>query len=201
MRAGKMAASAEQNRRLRRVRALILDVDGVLTDGRIVLASDGRQVKNFDVRDGFGLVLARQGGLKTALITAERSSAVSLRARKLRVEWVAQGALDKSRALDQCLKALRVEASEAAFVGDDLLDLPALTRVGFSAAPADAHPEVRRRVHHVAAAPGGRGAVREIVEMILKARGRWKELLNRYLASTTEKARPVPGTGRGGSDF
>ena len=163
------------------MRLLILDVDGVLTDGRIVLSSDGGQIKFFDVQDGFGLVLARQAGLKTAIITAERSRVVAFRARRLKVDWVAQFARDKAKALRRCLAHFRIPAEEAAFVGDDLLDLPVLTRVGFSAAVASADPEVKRHVHYVSRLPGGRGAVREVIEFILKAQGSWPKILRRYL--------------------
>jgi 3-deoxy-D-manno-octulosonate 8-phosphate phosphatase (KDO 8-P phosphatase) len=169
--------------RARRVRLLVLDVDGVLTDGRIVLTEDGRQTKCFDVRDGFGLVLAKQAGWKLALITAERSGTVTHRARRLKVDWVAQYARDKRLALERCLKHFRVPLEAVAYVGDDLLDLPVLKRVGFSAAPADAEDLVKRHVHYVTRAKGGRGAVREIVEVLLKAQGRWEELVERRYLS------------------
>ena len=168
--------------RARRVKLLILDVDGVLTDGRIVLSSDGGQIKFFDVRDGFGLVLARQAGLKTAIITAERSRVVTFRARRLKVDWVAQFARDKAKALSRCLTHFRIPAQEAAYIGDDLLDLPVLTRVGFSASVASADPEVKRHAHYVSRLPGGRGAVREVIEFILKAQGSWPKILKRYLS-------------------
>lgn len=166
--------------RARRVRLLILDVDGVLTDGRILLGSDGHQVKAFDVQDGFGIVLAHQAGIRTAIITAERSEVVRLRAKRLKIGWVAQFARDKRRAFEACLKHFHLEPQAAAYVGDDLLDLPVLTRVGFSVAVANAHPEAKRRVHYVTSAPGGRGAVREVVEMILKAQGLWPDLIGKY---------------------
>ncbi len=152
----------------------------MLTDGRIVLASDGGQIKFFDVRDGFGLVLARQAGLRTAIITAERSRVVTLRARRLKVDWVAQFARDKEKALSRCLTHFGIPARQACYVGDDLLDLPALRRVGFPVAVAGADPEVRRRCRYVTRLPGGRGAVREVIELILKAQGRWGRILRRY---------------------
>jgi len=153
----------------------------VLTDGRIILSSDGGQIKFFDVRDGFGLVLARQAGLRTAIITAERSRVVTFRARRLKVDWVAQFARDKGKAFRRCLRHFRIPAMETAFVGDDLLDLPVLTQVGFSAAVAGAVPEVKERVHYVTRLQGGRGAVREVIEFILKAQGRWLGIVGRYL--------------------
>jgi len=168
--------------RARRVRLLILDVDGVLTDRRIILGSDGNQVKAFDVQDGFGLVLARKAGLKIAIITAERSNVVTRRARQLKLDWVAQSARDKSKAFARCLTHFRLDPQEVCFIGDDLLDLPVLGQVGFSAAVADARPEVKRKAHFVTKTRGGRGAVRELIEFILKAQGHWGRIVQRYLS-------------------
>lgn len=175
-----MKRSEIQNR-ARRVELLILDVDGVLTDRRIILGSDGHHVKAFDVRDGFGLVLARQAGLKTAIITAEESSVVTFRAKQLRFDWVAQAARDKAKALKECCAHFKITPRAIAYVGDDLLDLPVLTKVGFSATVADGAEDVKRRVHYVAQLPGGRGAVREIIELILKAQRRWAGVVERFL--------------------
>lgn len=166
--------------RARRIKLLALDVDGVLTDRRIVLSSTGSQTKHFDVQDGFGLYLARTAGLKSAIITAEKSEVVSLRARRLQIDWVAQFARDKGKVFEKCLKHFKLSAAQTAYIGDDLLDLPALSRAGFSATTADAHPEVRRRVHYVTRAPGGRGAVREVIELLLKAQGHWPAIVKRY---------------------
>ena len=166
---------------LQKIRLLVLDVDGILTDRRIMLDSDGRMVKSFDVQDGFGLVLARQVGLKTAIITAERSNIVTLRAKQLKVEWIAQGARDKGKAFQRCLRHFHLAPHAVAFMGDDLLDLPVLTRVGFSATVPDAPTEVRERVHYVTRSHGGRGAVREVVEFILRTQGHWATILQRYL--------------------
>lgn len=171
----------ELTRRAKGVKLLALDVDGVLTDRRIILGSDGNQVKSFDVRDGFGLVLARQAGLKTAIITAERTQAVTLRAQQLKVDWVAQGARDKAKAFGECLKHFKLRPSQVSYMGDDLLDLPVLRKVGFSATVADSMQELKKHVHYVTECPGGRGAVREVVELILRAQGHWQEILKRYL--------------------
>lgn len=168
-------------RRARKVRLLVLDVDGVLTDRRIVISSNGAQTKAFDVQDGFGLVLARKAGLRTAIITAERSTVVTLRAQQLKVDWVAQFARDKRKAFQRCLRHFKISPESVAYIGDDLLDLPVLTKVGFSAAVADARPEVRRQVHYVASLGGGRGAVREVVELILHAQGHWSRIVQGYL--------------------
>lgn len=168
-------------RRAGRIRLLIIDIDGVMTDGRMIVDSNGTETKLFDVKDGLGLVFARQAGLKTAIITAERSSVVSSRARRLKIGWVAQGAKDKSEALDRCLKFFRMTEAEAAYIGDDLLDGPVLARVGLSAAVADARPEIRNCVHVVTRACGGHGAVREFAELILRAQGKWAPIVKRYL--------------------
>jgi len=167
--------------RAKKVRLLILDVDGVLTDRRIIVTSDGTQTKSFDVQDGFGLVMARKAGLKTAIITAGRSSVVTLRAQQLKVDWVAQFARDKAKAFESCLRHFRIPPEAVGYVGDDLPDLPVLTQVGFSATVADARPEVKRRVHYVTAASSGRGAVREVVERILHAQGHWRTVVRGYL--------------------
>ena len=158
-----------------------MDVDGVLTDGRMIFGDRGVQMKEFDVRDGFGIVLARKTGLKTAFLTAEKSRAVSLRAKKLQVDWAAQGLRDKAGAFDDCLRRFRLKAEQACYIGDDLIDLPVLLRVGLSATVADGHPELKRRVHYVSPLPGGRGAVRDVIELILRAQNRWPGILRRYL--------------------
>ncbi|MCM8794693.1 MAG: HAD hydrolase family protein [Candidatus Omnitrophica bacterium] len=165
----------------KRVRLLALDVDGVLTDRRMIVGSDGQQIKSFDVRDGFGLVLARRAGLKTAFITSEKSPAVAHRAKQLKIDWIAQAARSKRDSFRECLAHFRLQPSAVCYMGDDLLDLPVLTRVGLSATVADAHPDVIKRVDYVASLRAGRGAVRELVEFILKAQGLWARILKEYL--------------------
>ena len=167
--------------RAKKIRLFVLDVDGVLTDRRIILDSNGTHVKSFDVRDGFGLVLARQAGIKVAIITAEESHVVTLRAQQLKIDWVAQAARDKGHAFQECLKHFRVSPQQMSYMGDDLLDLPVLRRVGFAATVADAPPEVKEHVHYVAKCRGGRGAVREVVELFLRAQGHWDDIVGRYL--------------------
>ncbi|OGX40654.1 MAG: hypothetical protein A3C53_00060 [Omnitrophica WOR_2 bacterium RIFCSPHIGHO2_02_FULL_68_15] len=167
--------------RAARIRLLALDVDGVLTDGRIVLDDTEGHSKNFDVHDGFGLILWAKAGLTSAIITAERSQIVARRARQLRVAWVAQYARDKRKAYERLRAHFGVSPSAICFIGDDLLDLPVLTRVGLAIATANAVPEVRRAAHYVTRKPGGRGAVREAIEQILKAQGRWTPLVQEYL--------------------
>ena len=173
---------SELRARAKKVRLLILDVDGVLTDRRIIVSSNGVETKLFDVQDGFGIVMARKAGIKTAIITAGKSRVVSLRAEQLKVDWVAQFSLDKVKDFEACLKHFRIPAAATAYIGDDLPDLPVLRKVGFSASVADGRPEVKRRVHYVTKASGGRGAVREVVELILHVQGHWPRIVRRYLA-------------------
>jgi 3-deoxy-D-manno-octulosonate 8-phosphate phosphatase (KDO 8-P phosphatase) len=167
-------------KRAKSIRMLILDVDGVLTDGRIVYTSEGKEIKHFNVRDGFGIRLAHRGGIKTAIITARYSAVVAHRARELEISEVHQNALKKLPAYEQILKAHQLSDDQIAYIGDDLIDLPLLRRVGLAVAVADAHPEVKQMVHYVTQLSGGRGAVREIIELILKAQGTWEEATSRY---------------------
>ena len=163
------------------VKLLILDVDGVMTDGSIVFDSDGCETKSFNVRDGHGIKLFMRAGLKVALITARSSEVVSRRAAELGIDIVHQGATDKLSAFSEILKELSLEPNETAYMGDDIIDLPVLTRVGFSVTVADACVEVIERVDYITGSKGGRGAVREAVEVILKAQSKWEGALEPYL--------------------
>ena len=173
--------TADLPERARRVRLLLFDVDGVLTDGKILLHADGTESKQFDIRDGTAIVLAQRAGLTTGLLSARQSAATTERAAQLRIPIVRQGASDKLETLGEILAGEGLAEDEVAYMGDDLLDLPVLGRVGLAAAPADAAPEVRERVHWVSARRGGDGAIRELVEMVLKAQGRWETLLATWL--------------------
>lgn len=166
--------------RARRVRLLLFDVDGVLTDGKILLHSDGSESKTFDIRDGTGIVLAQRAGLRTGLLSARQSASTAERAAQLRIPIVHQGAVDKLETLGRILEAEGLTAEEVAYMGDDLLDLPVLLRVGIGAAPADAMPEVLARAGWVSARRGGDGAVRELVEMVLKVQGLWNGLIAQW---------------------
>ena len=159
---------------LSQIRLLILDVDGVLTDGRIGLTDQGDEIKYFCVRDGLAIRLAQRSGIQVALLSGRSSRAVERRARELEVETVIQGSRDKVRHLEEILKRLDLEPSQVAAMGDDLPDLPLLKMAHFSAAPSDAAPEVQSSVDYLCQSPGGHGAVREVVERILKARGEWE---------------------------
>ena len=163
----------EAARRARGIRLLILDVDGVLTDGRLVYSPAGEETKVFYVRDGHAIVAARAAGLDVAVISGRSSPAVSRRLEDLGVREVHQGVRDKVALLPDLCGRRGVAPGDVAFMGDDLQDLPLLTRVGLALAPADAVREVRRVAHWISRLPGGSGAVREAVEWLLKARGAW----------------------------
>ena len=167
--------------RARRIRLLLLDVDGVLTDGKILLHHDGTESKQFDIRDGTGIVLAQKAGIRVGLLSARQSAATEERAAQLRITLVHQGALDKRTTYEAIRRELTLEDAEVAFMGDDLLDLPVLGRVGLAAAPADAAEIVRRRVHWVSARRGGDGAVRELTELLLTAQDKWDDLVAEWL--------------------
>jgi 3-deoxy-D-manno-octulosonate 8-phosphate phosphatase (KDO 8-P phosphatase) len=159
---------------------LVLDVDGVLTDGGIAYADDGRELKQFHVRDGSGLKIWQYLGKKSAIITGRTSSIVEHRAAEVGVEVVIQGATDKMPAYRQLLQDHALRPEQICYVGDDVPDLPVMRHCGFAVAVADACPVVLTVAHHVTHAPGGRGAVRETLEMILCCQGRWQKLLERF---------------------
>jgi 3-deoxy-D-manno-octulosonate 8-phosphate phosphatase (KDO 8-P phosphatase) len=164
------------------VRWLVRDVDGVLTDGRIVLDGGEGEWKAFDVRDGHRIVMAAGEGIRTVFLTGRVSRVVARRAAELGVHRVFQGAIDKGAVLAGFLRDEGVRGEEVAYLGDDIVDLPAMRLAGLAAAVGDAVPEVMEAADWVAAAPGGRGAVRELVEFVLGAQGRWRQALTRYLA-------------------
>ena len=174
-------SSTEIDARARRLRLLLFDVDGVLTDGSVVLHPDGYEPKHFFIRDGSGVVLAQRAGLDVGLMSGRTSGATQRRAAELGITIILQGESDKRAAYDRLLAAHGLRDEDVAYMGDDLLDLPVLVRVGLSAAPADAAEDVRNRVHWVSRYDGGRGAAREMIELILRARGRWDALTEAFL--------------------
>lgn len=176
-----MAELSSIERRAAHVKLLLMDCDGVLTDGRLWLLESGEEQKTFNVRDGLGLDLWRRAGLKSGIISGRNSSALERRARDLGIEYVRQGSEDKSRDFDELLILAGVEESEVAFVGDDLNDIPLMLRAELAVAVADASEEAIAAAHYVTHARGGAGAVREVVELILKAQARWADLTERYL--------------------
>ena len=165
------AGDAALRERARRVRLLVLDVDGVLTDGRLHIGADGEHVKVFHVRDGSGLVALRRAGIAVAIISGRESGAVTRRAQELGIEHVLQGVGDKGPALDALLARLGVEAAAVGCVGDDTPDVPMLERAGLAVAVADAHAAAKAAAHWVTTRPGGHGAVREVCDLLLDARG------------------------------
>lgn len=163
------ASHARLSQKLKRIRAIILDVDGVLTDGAIIYGVDGIELKVFDSQDGYGIVNAIKHGIRVGIITARGSEVVQRRAADLGIVDLYQGSIDKLTPYDKIKQKHSLEDSEVAYIGDDLLDLPLLQRVGFSAAPANAVRDVKMKVDYVAKERGGHGAVREIIDVVLKA--------------------------------
>ena len=172
--------------RARRIRLILLDVDGVLTDGKIQVHADGTESKQFDIKDGTGVVLAQRAGIRVGLLSARQSASTTERAAQLRITIVRQGALDKLAEYDAIRAELGLADDEVAYMGDDLLDLPVLGRVGLATAPADAVPDVRAAAHWVSRQRGGDGAVRELAEMVLRAQDRWAALVAEWTPARTE---------------
>ncbi len=172
--------------RARKVKLLLMDVDGVLTDGRIYyLPRSGGGVfetKTFYARDGFAIRLAHEAGLKTGIISGRSSSVVEYRAKELGIHFLQQGALEKLGPYQRILRQAELRDEEVCYVGDDIVDLPLLVRVGVAVGVSSGHPALRRHVHYWTRQPGGRGAVQETIELILSAQGKWDAILKRYLA-------------------
>ncbi len=184
--------------RAKKIKLLLFDVDGVLTDGKLFIFPLPRpgtttqdegpdfgpvlEVKGFHAHDGLGISIARLAGLKTGVITKRVSATVALRARDLKMDYVRQGIHDKQSALEEILKQENLSAAQAAYVGDDVIDLPVLRRCGLAIAVANARPEVKREVHHVTAHSGGDGAARDAIEFILKAQRKWKLGFEQYIS-------------------
>ena len=171
------------SRRAAAIELILLDVDGVLTDGTFEPGAEDAGLperKRFHSRDGLGLVMAKRCGLRLGFVTGRRSGVVRDRATELSLDFLREGCFEKGVAFEEACASLGLRPEQVAFVGDDVQDLPALQRAGLAAAPADAHPEVLARVHFVADARGGRGAVRQIIERILAARGQLDEALFRF---------------------
>jgi 3-deoxy-D-manno-octulosonate 8-phosphate phosphatase (KDO 8-P phosphatase) len=166
--------------RARRIRLLMMDVDGVLTDGRIIQDCHGHELKVFDVKDGHGIVMAHRAKLQTALISGRESETITRRAQELGIELVFQKIWNKLEVYERILADTQYTHDEVAYIGDDLVDIPLLQRVGFAVAVADAVDEVKAAAHLVTQRHGGQGAVRELIELILRAQGHWDTLLERY---------------------
>lgn len=165
---------------LAKIRLLALDVDGVMTDGSIIIGQEGELCKHFDARDGMGISLALRHGIQVALITGRHSEIVLHRAMELGISSVYENVIYKGKTLEQASKELDIPLEATAFMGDDLNDLPAFGRAAVTFAPADAAPEVRQRAMLVSEHNGGRGAVRDVIERILKAKGLWDQIVKEY---------------------
>jgi len=168
--------------RARRIKLLILDCDGVLTDGRIIMLPDGDETKAFDVKDGHAMVMAGRAGLRIAIISGRKSSVVRARAAELGVAHLHEMAWVKMEPYEKILTEEGLTDDEVCFVGDDVVDIPLLRRAGLGVAVADAVVEARQHSHVVTTKPGGRGAVREVIEFILKAQNKWDDALSRYIS-------------------
>ncbi|PIE71641.1 MAG: phenylphosphate carboxylase subunit delta [Deltaproteobacteria bacterium] len=162
------------------IRLLLLDVDGVLTDGSLLFSEAGETIKRFHVRDGLGIRMLQEAGIAVGVITGRKSAAVAARCQDLGITRVYQGVKDKAALIPELENATGVPATDMAFLGDDLIDMAIMKQVGFSAAVADAHPRVRRTANWVTRLPGGHGAVRELAEALLKAGGKWEKICRRY---------------------
>jgi 3-deoxy-D-manno-octulosonate 8-phosphate phosphatase (KDO 8-P phosphatase) len=179
-----MSSEDGQAKALAGIRLLLMDVDGVLTDGKLynVPAPDGSmaETKGFDSQDGIGLQWLARLGIAAGLISGRVSPATVERARQCKFKYVYQGHTEKIPIINEILADAGLDASQVAYIGDDFTDVVVMRRVGFAAATANARPEVKELAHYVTRAPGGSGAVREVIEMILKAQGRWEEILRHY---------------------
>jgi 3-deoxy-D-manno-octulosonate 8-phosphate phosphatase (KDO 8-P phosphatase) len=176
-----MAVSGSALERARRVKLMVFDVDGVLTDGTLWYGASGEVLKGFHVGDGSGMKMLLESGVQVALLSGRRSAAVAARAAELGIEHVVQGVDDKRPLFDQLLERFGLSAGEAGYMGDDVIDLPVLAQCGFACAPCDAAERIRSRVHYVTTAKAGRGAAREVCELIMEAQQTLESALRAYL--------------------
>src|SRR6266446_618390 len=168
--------------RLKKIRCLLMDVDGVLTDGKLHFTSDGKEFKSFDVQDGHGIAMANRAGLLLGLVSGRPSKATEKRAADLGVEIVKQAPVNKMDMIEEIKLEHNLRDEEIAFVGDELVDLPVLRRVGLAVAVPNAVDEVKALAHYTTKRRGGDGAVREVIEMILKAQGSWEDVIAKYMS-------------------
>jgi len=173
-------------KRAKKIQVVLMDVDGTLTSGGVTLLSTAEgtalEIKTFDAHDGQGLTLARTAGLRTGVVTGRESPALRRRAKEMDIEFVYEKQPYKIPALEEILKKAGVTESEVAYVGDDLPDIAVMRRVGLAVAVGDAVPEVKKAAHYVTSAPGGKGAVREAIELIIKSKGVWNEVIGKARA-------------------
>lgn len=164
-----------------KIKLLILDVDGVLTDNRLYYSNDGNELKTFYTRDGHGMVLLRKSGVQMAIITGRKSELVAKRAQDLKIDHLYQGVPDKLPSFEDLMNKIGITHDQVAYIGDDILDLPILMRIGLSVTPADGEDEVKTRVDYVSPHRGGNGVVREICELIMKSQDTWQQHMDFYL--------------------
>lgn len=167
--------------RAKKIKLLMLDVDGVLTDGRIIYDNFGDELKCFNVHDGMGFSLLRNAGIETIIVTSKKSKIVSRRAKEMGVSRVFQSAVEKVRVYEKVLKRCRLKHEEVCYIGDDITDVPILKRVGLAVAVANGTDEVKTTAHYVTKREGGKGAAREIIDLILRSQSKWDEVTKRYL--------------------
>jgi 3-deoxy-D-manno-octulosonate 8-phosphate phosphatase (KDO 8-P phosphatase) len=170
----------EVKRRAKKVKALILDVDGVLTDGQLIFTDKTQEYRAFNVYDGFGMVILNRAGIIAAIITAKVSKSLLLRARQMGVAKVYQNCSDKTKPYGKVLSEFKLKDEEVCFVGDDIIDLPVLRRVGLAVSVPNAVDEVKKAAHYITKRPGGKGAVREVVELILKSKGQYENIIGSF---------------------
>ena len=180
-----MEFRADALERAARIRMIVMDVDGTMTDGRIYIGSEGEVMKEFSAKDGMGITMLHTAGLKTAIITGRTSKIVERRAAELKIDSVWQGIKDKREAWQKIKEAAGLSNKEIAYIGDDLNDLSLLMQAGLACCTADAQPEVKRVSHVISACDGGHGAVREVAELLLKAQGKWQHLVDAFAGVKT----------------
>ena len=163
-----------EKERAQKIKMVLMDVDGTLTDGTLLVLPSGEELKSYNVKDGTGIIMAHLAGLKTGIITGKVSKPLEKRAEKLKIFELYQGILNKKSILDEIMNKHNLTADQIAYIGDDLGDLDIIKSVGLAGAVADAHSEVKRHSHFICCTPGGRGAVREFIEFILKAQNKWE---------------------------
>ncbi|MCJ7588573.1 MAG: HAD hydrolase family protein [Candidatus Aminicenantes bacterium] len=184
-------------KKARSIKLILMDVDGTLTDGTLSVLPDGEEVKAYNVRDGMGILMAGKAGIDVGVITGKTSRSLDHRSSKLHLAEIHQGVADKGKVLAEILERRKLAAEEVAYIGDDLGDLDVIRAVGLAAAVEDAHPLVRRHSDYICRLPGGRGAVREFIEFIIKSQGKWKTVLSGLSGLLDLKGEPAaPASGR-----
>jgi 3-deoxy-D-manno-octulosonate 8-phosphate phosphatase (KDO 8-P phosphatase) len=184
-------------KKARSIKLILMDVDGTLTDGTLSVLPDGEEVKAYNVRDGMGILMAGKAGIDVGVITGKTSRSLDHRSSKLHLAEIHQGVADKGKVLAEILERRKLAAEEVAYIGDDLGDLAVIRAVGLAAAVEDAHPLVRRHSDYICRLPGGRGAVREFIEFIIRSQGKWKTVLAELSGLLDFKGEPAaPASGR-----